>query len=129
MPGRPDRRLADPERAAALLEDVDLLPVDDRRAREVRRERVGVRDVVCVQGSGEADRDDQDEEGKRSQGDAVAKQPAPGEAPGALTCELLCALAGREAYILFRLVGEFSRALPPTSRTPGRAGSTTAGST
>jgi len=78
-------------------------------------------DVMCVERGGEADGDDQDEQEERRQRDAVPEQPAPGEAPRALPCELLGALAGRETYVWFRLEGKFSRAFPPTSRTPGRA--------
>jgi len=80
-----------------------------------------MRDVMRVDRRPEADDDDQDEEDERRQRDAVPEQPAPGEAPRALSCELLGALAGREAYIWFRLEGKFSRAVPPTSRMPGRA--------
>jgi hypothetical protein len=82
-PGRADGRLAEAQRAAALLDDVDRLAVDDRRAAEIRRERVGVRDVVRVQRRGEADRDDQEEERKRRQRDAVPRETARGETPRA----------------------------------------------
>ena len=121
MAGRPDRDLADPELAASLLDDVDALAVDDGRAGEVRVEGSGMRDVVRVDRGGEADDDNQDEDDQGGDRNAVAKQAAPGEAPRALSRELLGALAGREAYIWFRLEGKFSRAFPPTSRTPGRA--------
>jgi hypothetical protein len=87
-PRRADRRLAEAERPAALLDDVDRLAVDDCRAAEVRRERVGVRDVVRVQRGGEADGDDQQEERERRQGDAVAPEAARGETPRALAGDL-----------------------------------------
>jgi hypothetical protein len=121
VPRRADRDLADPERAASLLEHVDALAVNYRRPREVRVERIRVRDAMCVDRRREADGDDQDEEEERRERDAVPQQPTPGEAPGTLTCEFPGALAGRETYVWFRLEGKFSRALPPTSRTPGRA--------
>jgi hypothetical protein len=71
VPGGADRRLADAERPAALLDDVDALAVDDRRPGDVRVERVGVGDVVRVERRGEADRDDQQEQDQRRKRDPV----------------------------------------------------------
>jgi hypothetical protein len=71
-----------------LLDDIDALAVHDRRPAEVRPERVGVRDVVRVDGSCEADRDDQQEECERCERDPVAAQAARGEAPRALAGDL-----------------------------------------
>jgi hypothetical protein len=87
-PRRADGRLAEPQPAAALLDDVDRLTVDDGRAAEIRRERVGVRDGVRVQRGGEADRDDQQEERERRESDAVPREPARGETPRALAGDL-----------------------------------------
>jgi hypothetical protein len=69
-----------------------------------------VRDVPCVERRGEADRDDQDEQNERGEGDAVPEEPAPGEAPGTSTCEFPGALAGSETYLWFGLESKFSRA-------------------
>ncbi len=66
-----------------------------------------------VQRSREADGNDQEEENERCQRDPVPDQSSPGEAPGALSRDLLDALAGRKAYFRFWLVREFSRACSP----------------
>ena len=50
VPGRPDRRHAEPEPAGGLDHHGDCLAVDDRRAVDLRGERVGVRDVFGVDG-------------------------------------------------------------------------------
>jgi len=71
VPGRADRHYADPERPATLLKHVDALPAQDRRTRDVGRERIRVRDAVRVERRSEADGDDQDEEDQRRQGDAI----------------------------------------------------------
>ena len=76
---------ADPECPPALLKHVDALPTHDRRPSDVGRERVRMCDVVRVERRSEADRDDHDEEDQRRQGNAVPEQPAPGEAPRALS--------------------------------------------
>jgi hypothetical protein len=107
-PGRADRDLAEPERPAALLDHLLRLAVDFDRPRQVRGERVGVRDVVRVDRRQEADDHDQQEENDRADRDPVAHEPAPGETPGALARNLLGGLAGGESDLRFRLVGEFS---------------------
>ena len=56
VPGRPDRRHAEPEPARLLLHHGRrVLPLHDRRAVEVRAERIGVRDVVRVERRREAE--------------------------------------------------------------------------
>ena len=64
------------------------------------------------------------------QRDPIPDEPAPGDRPGAPSGDLPDALAGREVEFGLRLVRELSHLLVspcPTSPTPGRAGSTTAG--
>ena len=131
LPGRADRVLADPERAAALLDDLDPLAVDDGRAVDVGGERVDVRDVVRPDRGPEADQDDRHEQRQRGHRDAVAREPPPGEEPGILPRHLPGGLAGgeRDARRL-RLEGELRHAVAAslaTSPTPGRAACTTAG--
>jgi hypothetical protein len=62
--------------------------VDDGRAAEIRRKRVGVGDVVRVERRGEADGDDQQEERERRERDAVTGEAARGETPRALAGDL-----------------------------------------
>ena len=124
VPGRPDRHLAELELAAARLQDWDLFAVDQRRSRQVRHERVGLRDVLRVVRRREADRDDDDEERESGDGDLVAQEPAQGEGSGAPADDLAGGSPGHERSRRLRLVGDGHVVTAPT---PGRAGSTTAG--
>ena len=85
IPRRPDRRDAEAEAAGRpAASPARVLPFDDRRAVEVRRERVGVRDVrrrrAAPRGRATTISDEDAEHRHR---DPVAPQPAAGERPGA----------------------------------------------
>jgi len=67
-------------------------------------------DVSRVERRREADRDDQQEERKRRERDAIGEQAAPGEAPRTSSRDLLGCLAGRKADVWLGLVGELGRA-------------------
>ena len=130
MPGRADRGLAEAELAAALLQHLPRLSVDRDSPRDVRLEWIRMSEVLRVEGSRKADRDNQDEEDECRECDPVARQAPAGKRPGAASDDRPAGLLGIEDDAFgFRLENSHAAPLPSalTSRTPDRAGSTTAG--
>ena len=81
IPRRPDRGHAEPEPAGGLLHHRHRLPVHDRRAVEVRAERIGVGDVVRVDRRGEADEHDQHEDAEQRPARSGCAAAGAGRAP------------------------------------------------
>ena len=88
IPGGPDRRLAQMQKAAALLHHRHRLAVHDRVPVQVVLERVHVGDVARVERRREADHHDDDEHHRAGHGDPVAHEPAARERPRAATGHL-----------------------------------------
>ena len=125
VPRRADRRGADAERAAALLQDRHALAVHDRRAVDVRAERVGVRDVVRVERRREAGEHDEHEHHERDHRRPVPQQPAACQGVRPETCG---AVLLDRAACLDRLdcpAHRQYRRAPITAPRPGRSGSST----
>ena len=83
IPGRPDRRHAEPKPLGLLLHHRNRLAVDDGRAVEVRAERIRVCDVLGVQGRGERQQDDHEQQAEHRHRDPVAPEPAASQRPWA----------------------------------------------